>query len=63
MLVLNVADGRLVAKLAGPARRVAFLPDGDHLLVHLVGHPAGFPAPWSLEHRAEQAGGRFFFGR
>ena len=48
VLVLNVADGRLVAKLAGPARRVAFLPDGDHLLVHLVGHPAGAPGPVEL---------------
>jgi serine/threonine protein kinase/WD40 repeat protein len=35
--VLNAADGKLLAKLAGPADKVAFLPDGDHLLLMPLG--------------------------
>ena len=31
--VLQTAGGKPLAKIAGPANQVAFLPDGDHLLV------------------------------
>ena len=56
--VLNVADGKLVTQLAGPARRVAFLPDGDRLLVHVVNHHAGAPGPvelWSIKQNKRVA--------
>ena len=54
--VLNRADGKLAVEFAGPARTVAFLPDGDHLLVHAVGHPPAAPGPaelWSIQQKKQ----------
>jgi WD40 repeat protein len=65
VLVFQVADGKQVAQLAGPARQVAFLPDGDHLLVRRevpspggpklddlrAGQPPGRVELWSIRQR------------
>ena len=54
--LLDAMDGRPLAELGGPARKVAFLPDGDHLLVHLASPYGTAPDTvklWSIE----EAGG------
>jgi len=57
VLVLTVPNGKVLAKLPGPAKRVAFLPDGDHLLIHRSQHAlaAGPVELWSIKENKRVA--------